>query len=164
MKELGVYADMQPAWFYKDADLMSRVLGPDRIKTFHPYRSLFEKGIMVNGGSDHMVKLDSYSSINPYNPFLAMWTTISRTTERGSTIVPEEAITREQAIRMYTINNAWASFEEDRKGSLEPGKYADLAVLSEDILTCPEEKIKEIKVILTMVDGDIVHSDASLLP
>ena len=65
---------------------------------------------------------------------------------------------------MYTINNAWASFEEDRKGSLEPEKYADLAVLSDDILTCPEEKIKEIKVILTMVDGDIVYRNASLLP
>jgi predicted amidohydrolase YtcJ len=162
MKDLGVYADMQPAWFYKDADLINKVLGIDRIKTFHPYKSLFETGVMVNGGSDHMVKLDSYSSINPYNPFLAIWATITRTTERGSVIIPEEGLTREQALRMYTINNAWASFEENMKGSIEPGKYADLAVLSHDILTCPEEKIKDIKVLLTMVDGRIVYNTRSI--
>ena len=164
MKDLGVYADMQPAWFYKDADLMKKVLGEHRIKSFHPYRSLIEAGIMVNGGSDHMVKLDSYSSINPYNPFLAIWTMITRTTERGSVIVPEERITREQALRMYTINNARASFEENLKGSIEPGKYADLAVLSQDILTCPEEKLKEIQVLLTMVDGRIVYNTDLLWP
>jgi predicted amidohydrolase YtcJ len=164
MAKLGVYADMQPAWFYKDGDLMNRVLGKERINTFHPYRSLTEAGIVVNGGSDHMVKLDSYTSINPYNPFLAMWTLVTRITERGSIIVPEEALTREQALRIYTINNARASFEENMKGSLEPGKYADLAVLSLDMLTCPVDKIKEIQAVMTMVDGKIVYNSGSLLP
>jgi predicted amidohydrolase YtcJ len=164
MKELGVHADLQPAWFYKDADLMFKILGANRMRTFHPYRSLFDAGIIVNGGSDHMVKLDSHSSINPYNPFLAMWSIITRSTERGSVIVPQEAITREEALRMYTINNAHASFEEHLKGSLEPGKYADLAVISYDILTCPEEQIKDIQVLLTMVDGRIVYESGALLP
>ncbi len=100
MNKLGVYADMQPAWFHEDADAMNYVLGERRIKTFHPYKSLFNAGVIVNGGSDHMVKFDSYSSINPYNPFLAMWSVITRETERGSIIVPEEAITREQALKM----------------------------------------------------------------
>jgi predicted amidohydrolase YtcJ len=158
MKELGVYADMQPAWFYKDTDLLNRVLGPERIRTFHPYRSLIEAGIIVNGGSDHMVKLDSYTSINPYNPFLGMWTVITRETERGTQFVPEQAINRERALRMYTINNALASFEEDQKGSLESGKYADLAVLSLDYLTCPVDSIKDIQVVMTMVDGKIVYN------
>jgi predicted amidohydrolase YtcJ len=162
LKELGVYVDMQPAWFYKDADLLIRILGEQRMRDFHPYRSLFESGIIVNGGSDHMVKLDSYTSINPYNPFLAMWATISRKTERGTQIIPSEAISREQALRMYTINNAFASFEEDLKGSIEPGKFADLAVLSFDYLTCPTEQIKDMKVLMTIVDGQIVYRSEDL--
>jgi predicted amidohydrolase YtcJ len=157
MKELGVYADMQPAWFYKDADLLTRVLGQQRMRSFQPYKSLIEGKVIVNGGSDHMVKLDSYTSVNPYNPFLSMWITIARKTERGTNITPSEAISREQALRMFTINNAYASFEEDLKGSIEQGKFADLAVLSHDFLTCPIENIKDIRVLLTMVDGKIVY-------
>jgi predicted amidohydrolase YtcJ len=158
MSELGVYADMQPAWFYKDADAMKLILGEARIRSFHPYRSLLEAGVIVNGGSDHMVKWDANTSINPYNPFLAMWTMITRTTERGTVILPEEAITREQALRIYTINNAMASFEESIKGSIEPGKLADMAVLSDDILTCPVDQIKDIKSDLTMVGGKVVYT------
>ncbi len=157
MKKMGVYADMQPAWFLKDADLLNQILGEKRINTFHPYKSLFKAGIVVNGGSDHMVKLDSYTSINPYNPFIAMWSVITRKTERGSVYVPQEAITREQALKMYTINNAYASFEENIKGSIEEGKLADLVILSDDILTCPENNIKDIKALLTMIDGKIVY-------
>jgi len=157
MADLGIYADMQPAWYYKDADLLNNVLGEERINSFHPYKSLFEADIIVNGGSDHMVKKDSYTSINPYNPFLSIWTAITRKTERGSVFVPEESISREQAIRMFTINNAYASFEETLKGSIEPGKFADFALLSHNILTCPIDTIKEIEVLMTMVDGKIVY-------
>ena len=158
MKTLGVYADMQPAWFYKDADAMYYVLGEKRIATFHPYKSLFSAGVIVNGGSDHMVKWDPNTSINPYNPFLGMWTVITRTTERGSVISSNEAISRQEALKMYTINNAYASFEEAIKGSIEPGKLADLVVLSHDILTCPENQIKNIQAEVTIVGGQIVYS------
>ncbi len=157
MKKLGIYADCQPAWFYKDADAMKYVLGGEVVKTFHPYKSLFDAGVTVNGGSDHMVKFDSRTSINPYNPFLSMWSVITRKTESGSVINRRQGITREQALRMYTINNAYASFEENIKGSIEPGKLADMVVLSSDILTCPEDAIKNIKVEMTMVGGKIVY-------
>ena len=157
MSALGILADMQPAWFYKDTNLLNYVLGEETIKTFHPYNSLMKEGVIVNGGSDHMVKLDPNASINPYNPFLAMWSVITRQTERGAVFNPEEAISREQALRMYTINNAYASFEEDMKGSIEVGKLADVVLLSEDILTCSEENIKGIKPLLTIVDGRIVY-------
>jgi len=158
MKKLGVYADMQPAWFYKDADAMRTILGEERIETFHPYRSMLDGGIMINGGSDHMVKWDANASINPYNPFLAMWSVITRTTERNSVIMPSEAITREEALRMYTINNAHASFEESIKGSIEPGKLADLAILSNDYMECPVDQIRDIKSELTIVGGKVVYS------
>lgn len=158
MGDLGVYADAQPAWFYKDADAMKKILGEERIETFHPYRSLMDAGVVVNGGSDHMVKWDANASINPYNPFLAMWAVITRTTQRNTVIMPSEALTREEALKMYTINNAYASFEESIKGSIEPGKLADVVILSNDLLDCPVNQIKDIKAELTMVGGKIVYS------
>lgn len=164
MSELGVYADMQPAWFYKDADAMEYILGEKTIQTFHPYRSLIDAGVMINGGSDHMVKWDANTSVNPYNPFLAMWTMVSRTTERGTVIIPSEAISRQEALKIYTINNAYASFEEFLKGSIEPGKLADMAVLTNDLLTCPINQIKNIQSDLTIMGGKIVYSSGKIMP
>ena len=159
MSAMNIYADMQPAWYLKDADLLNEVLGSDRLGTFHPYRSMINKGIIINGGSDHMVKMDANSSINPYNPFLAIWSAVTRKTERGSVFNADEAITRRDALKMYTINNAMASFEENTKGSLEPGKLADLAVLSNDILNCPADSIKSIRSVLTVLNGKIVYKE-----
>ena len=124
---------------------------------------MLKAGVKINGGSDHMVKLDASTSINPYNPFLAMWSMVTRTTEKGTVILPDEAISREDALRIYTINNAFASFEEDIKGSIEPGKLADMAVLSEDILTCPDSRIKDIVSELTITGGRIVYSSGKLV-
>lgn len=158
MAEMNVFGDMQPAWYLKDADLLNEVLGTKRIESFHPYQSMVKKGIVINGGSDHMVKLDPNASINSYNPFLAMWSVITRKTERGTIFNKEEAVSREAALKMYTINNAMATFDEKIKGSIEPGKLADLAVLSHDILTCPADTIKSIHSTLTILNGKIVYN------
>jgi predicted amidohydrolase YtcJ len=83
---------------------------------------------------------------------------VTRKTERGSVIDPSEAITREQALKIYTINNAYASFEESIKGSIEPGKLADMAILTDDILNCPIDKIKDIESVLTILGGKIIYS------
>ncbi len=162
MAELGVYANIQPAWYYKDADAMNSILGSEKLKIFHPYRRLTDAGVMINGGSDHMVKWDASTSINPYNPFLAMYSMVTRKTERGSVFNQEESLTREEALRAYTINNAYATSEETIKGSIEPGKLADLAVLSDNILTCPADSIKEIRSLMTILDGKIIYT--SLAP
>ena len=156
-KKMNIIADMQPAWFYKDADAMLHILGPERIRTFQPYRSLIDSGMTVSAGSDHMVIRDPVEGINPYSPWLAIYAMVTRRTERGSLIVPEEAITREEALRCYTINNAYASFEEQIKGSIEPGKLADMVVLERDLLTCPVEEIRDMKVKMTVVGGKIVY-------
>jgi len=156
MKKLGIYSDSQPAWFYKDADAMEYLLGKELLKTFHPYKSLFDAGIVVNGGSDHMARFDSYTSTNPYNPFLSIWSAVTRKTERANVINPEQAISRQQALRMYTINNAYPSFDENVRGSIEAGKLADMVVLSDDILTCCADNIKTIEAEMTMVDGKVV--------
>jgi hypothetical protein len=158
MRELGVYANVQAAWFYKDADAMVSILGNKRVESFHPNRSMIDAGVMINGGSDHMVKWDANTSINPYNPFLAMWAMISRKTWRGTVVGPDEAVTREEALRIYTINNAFASFEESLKGSIEPGKLADMAILTDDYLSCPEDDIKNIEAFITITGGKIVYS------
>jgi predicted amidohydrolase YtcJ len=158
MKALGVVANLQPAWLYLDGTTLRQHFGAERLTYFHPYRTLLEQGVTVGGGSDHMQKIGSLRSINPYNPFLAMWTTIVRQ-PRGSEapLHPEQSLTREQAIRLYTINNAFLTFEEAQKGSLEPGKLADFIVLDRDILSCPVEEVKDIKVEATYLGGSRVY-------
>ncbi len=159
MAGLDIYADIQPAWFYKDAEMLTEVLGAKRMADFHPYRDMIAAKVMLNGGSDHMVKLDPDEAINPYNPFQAMWTMITRESQGGKRNGRAKAISRADALKTYTINNAYASFEENEKGSLAVGKLADLVVISEDILTCPEDRIKSIRPLLTMVGGKIVYND-----
>jgi predicted amidohydrolase YtcJ len=155
-KELGISADMQPVWLYKDGDSLLKTLGEKRMELFLPFKTWFEEGLTIGGGSDHMVKLDSLDGINPWNPWLGMWITLARQTQGGKVINPEEKLTREQAVRFYTINNCYLNFEEDIKGSLEPGKYADLIMIDRDILKCPVNDVKDTKVLMTMVGGKIV--------
>ncbi len=158
-KQLGVVFDCQPAWLYEDGAAIKDIFGPERMKDFIPLRSLFDNGIVVAGGSDHMVGFDSRNGINPYNPFFGMWMAITRKLTDGTVLGPDQTITREQALRMWTLNGAYLSFEEKMKGSIEPGKLADMVVISKDILKCPVDEIKDIDALLTIVDGHVVYRD-----
>jgi predicted amidohydrolase YtcJ len=155
-KRLGISADVQPAWLYKDGASLVKTLGERRMKNFAPFKTFFNNDIVIGGGSDHMVQLDSFESTNPWNPWLGMWIAVTRQTERGGVDKPEQRLTREQAIRLYTINNAYLNFEEKKKGSLEPGKFADLILVDRDPLSCPADDIRDTKVLMTMVGGKIV--------
>ncbi len=151
---LGVVVDIQPAWLYLDTRTLAAHFGYDRLRYFQPLRSLFEAGVTAGGGSDHMQKIGSLRSINPYNPFLAIYVAITRRAKGyDGQLHPEEALTREQAIRFYTINNARLMFLEDRIGSLEAGKQADFVVIDRDLLSCREDEIKETHALATYVDG-----------
>ena len=155
---LGVMLDIQPAWLHLDTRTLVKQFGYDRLRYFQPLRSLFKAGAVAGGGSDHMQKVGSLRAINPYNPFLGMATAVTRKARWfEGRLHPEEALTREQALRFYTVNNARLLFAEERTGSLEPGKLADLAVLDTDILKCPEEKIAGTRVLRTYVGGRLVH-------
>jgi len=158
MASLGVVANLQPSWLWLDAGTLSKHFGPKRLSYFQPYKTIFEHGANVGGGSDHMQKIGSLRSINPYNPFLGIWTTLARQGRwlEGS-LHPEQIITREQAIQLYTIKNAFLTFEEKEKGSLEPGKLADFIVLDRDILSCPVQEIRSITVEQTWLGGRVVH-------
>lgn len=161
--KLGVVLDMQPAWYHHDGPALSKVLGPERMKWFQPYKSVFDAGVIVAGGSDHMIKFDSRKAINPYNPFFGMWMVVSRKTSTGEVFNPEQKLTREQALKMWTWNAAYLSFDEDVKGSLEAGKYADMVILDRDILTCPEDEIQWIEPIQTILGGKVIYDSGDAL-
>jgi predicted amidohydrolase YtcJ len=155
---LGVVVDIQPAWLYLDTRTLAAQFGAERLRYFQPLKSLFEAGVIAGGGSDHMQKIGSLRSINPYNPFLGMWVAVSRRAKGyPGQLDPEQALTREQAIRFYTINNAHFLFLEDRIGSLEAGKQADFVVIDRDLLTCPEDAISETRALATYLDGKRVY-------
>jgi predicted amidohydrolase YtcJ len=155
-RELGVCADVQPAWLYKDGATLARVLGPERMRWFQPYKTWL-KYTTIGGGSDHMIKLDSLKSTNPWNPWLGIETAVTRVTEGGTVLTPDERLTREEAVRLYTINNAYLNREEKEKGSLEVGKLADLIVIDRDVLTCSADTIRQTRVLYTVVGGRIVY-------
>jgi len=158
---LGVCVDTQPAWYYKDADALADALGHDRMKNFIGLQIWLREGVNVALNSDHMQGFDPDSSLNPYNPFLTMQTAVTRKTEGGQVFGPDQRVTREQALRMMTINAAYMSFDEGRKGSIEVGKLADLAILTGDFLTCPEDRIKELRAMVTLVGGKVVYEAAA---
>lgn len=155
--DLGVIPLVQPAWLYLDTRTLVRQFGYDRLRWFQPLRSLLDAGAVVAGGSDHMQKVGSLRSINPYDPFLGMWTTLTRRAKwYEGQLHPEESLTREQAIRLYTINCARAMFLDREVGSLEKGKLADFIVLDTDLLNCPVDAIRDAKVLRTYSDGRLV--------
>lgn len=155
-EKLGVCADVQPAWLYKDGNTLLKVLGPERMRWFQPYQSWL-KYTTIGGGSDHMLRYDPLESTNPWSPWLGIWEAVTRKLERGGVLEPSECLTREQALRLYTINDAYLSREENVKGTLEAGKLADLIVIDRDVLTCPEDDIRETKVLYTIVGGKVVY-------
>lgn len=150
-KQLGVIASMQPYHCIDDGVWAEKRIGKDRLKDAYPFKSLLNSGAVLCFGSDWTVA--------PLNPLLGIYAAVTRRTLDGKNPdgwIPEEKISVEDAIRCYTINNAYASFEENIKGSIEVGKLADFVVLSEDILTIAPEKIKDVKVEKVVFDGKVI--------
>jgi predicted amidohydrolase YtcJ len=152
--KLGVVLDIQPAWLYLDTRTLVNQFGYERLRYFHPYKSIFAAGGITGGGSDHMLKIGDLRAINFYNPFLAMWTTMTRKAKWWDGVLhPEEALTRRQAIEFYTKNNAYLIFWDKELGTLERGKRADFIVVDRDLLTCAIDDFKDAKVLQTWVEG-----------
>jgi len=153
--ELGVIPSMQPIHCPMDMGFTESRVGPERVKGAYVWKSLLESGARIAGGSDTPAFPVDYT-----NPLWGIYAAVTRQDNKGNPPggwYPEEKITRLDALKMYTINAAYAAFEENIKGSLAPGKLADLTILSKDILSIPESEILETEVLMTVVGGRIVY-------
>jgi predicted amidohydrolase YtcJ len=150
--KLRVIASMQPSHAMSDLFFAPARLGKDRLAGAYAWQSLLKSGAIICGGSDAPVERGE--------PMIEFYAAVSRKSIKGETADgwhPEQAVTREQALRMFTVAPAFAAFEEKDKGSVEPGKLADLTVLTADIMKIPEPEILKAACAMTVIGGDIVY-------
>ncbi len=152
MKELGVGWTMQDATLF-DGERMRAEIGAEAMKSAPPIVTALKMGLHVAAGTDA-------HRVNSYNPFTALrWILDGKTIAGTQTRDASELATRDQALRLYSINAAWFSFDDTKRGSLEVGKQADLAVLSQDVMTIPVEKIDQTYSVLTLLGGKTVYEE-----
>ncbi len=148
LASLGITVITQPSFIYYNGDRYLRTVPSRQLNHLYAIATLMKNGVKVAASSD--------CPIAPANPLIGIYSATTRRTERGENILPEEAVSPLEAIRMYTENAAKSSFEEAAKGSITPGKLADLVVLSGDPTRLPAEDIKELKVEMTILNGEVV--------
>ncbi|MGI6855878.1 amidohydrolase [Mesorhizobium sp. 1B3] len=148
MKQLGIFVTVQNQ-MVKVGPTMNRFWGACRTDQAVPLRSMLAAGIPIGAGTD--------SPVVSYNPFECIWWMVTRKTLTGAVYGKHEAIDRETALRLYTIDSARVMFWEDKIGSLEVGKLADIAVLSDDYLRIEKDEIRNLTALLTIVGGKVVH-------
>ena len=150
--ELGIVASLQTVGIMTDIHMAEDRLGPERLKRSYPWRKYLDGGGVLVNGSD--------GPVEPVNPFEGMYAAVTRRDLTGFPAggwYPENCLTREEALKTYTTWAAWSEFNEHRKGSLKVGKLADFAVLDRDPLSCPEDEIKDIQAVRTVLGGETVH-------
>ncbi len=148
--ELGVIASMQGVHATSDGPWIDEKLGNQRAREgAYLWKSLLDSGVVIANGTD--------APVEDVDPLPSYYATVSRRLNDGSVFFPEERLSRIDALRSYTIANAYAAFEETLKGTLTPGKLADIVVLSADILTVPEAEILDARVDLTIVGGKVLY-------
>ena len=151
-KQLEVIAGIQGVFACSDGPWVVSRLGEARTKERgYLWRTMIDEGVRIMNGTDPPVE--------DIDPMASFHCSVSRVLKDGSIFAPEQRMTREQALRSYTIDNAYAAFEEDIKGTLEIGKLADITVLSKDIMTVTEEEIPSTKVVYTIVGGEIKYQN-----
>lgn len=152
--ELGVIASMQGVHCTSDAIFVKKRLGSYRAKTgAYTWRKLIDAGTTICNGTD--------APVEDVNPIMSFYASVTRSVNDTTSFYPEQAMTREEALRSYTINGAYAAFEEDNKGSLEKGKLADIVILSNNLLECSDAEILNTKVLYTIVGGKIMFSSSN---
>lgn len=149
-KEWNIIASMQGIHCTSDASFVPKRLGDKRSKEgAYVWQSFLKEGVVVNNGTDVPVEDE--------DPIACYYASVTRKLKDGSVFYPEQKMTREQALYSYTMANAYASFQEKDKGSLEKGKYADITILSKNIITCADDEIKDAKVEMTIVGGKVKY-------
>jgi hypothetical protein len=145
MKELEVIVVLQPNFVFTLGEHMREAMQDDQLKHYMPFKSLLAAGVPVALSADG----------HPQNPLYGIMGSVVRKTDQGNPLGEAEAVTVMDALRAYTRTSAYSLYEEERRGSIEPGRLADLIVLDRDILTVKPEEIKNLKVLLTIKDGRI---------
>jgi predicted amidohydrolase YtcJ len=148
IRKLEAVVVTQPPFIYASGERYLATVPESQLPWLYRIRSLLESGIIVAGSSD--------APVAPEDPLLGVYTAVTRHAASGQELLPEEKITIAQALGLYTTNAAYASFEENIKGSITPGKLADLVVLSDDPGRVAPEQIKDIKVVMTIIGGEVV--------
>ncbi len=143
MKRLGLIASVQPHFVVSDFWVVDRI-GEARARWVYPFKTLMKEGLVVVAGSD--------CPVEPISPLFGVWAAVARRS------FPEESLSVEEALRAYCLDAAFASFDEDRKGAIEVGKFADLTVLSDDLAEISQDKIKDVKVEMVIVNGKVVYA------
>jgi predicted amidohydrolase YtcJ len=150
MQALGLVVTVQNHLYLAGPSLV-RYWGPKRAAWVTPVRAYLDHGVRAAAGTD--------ASVVPYPPLWTIYHFVTRDTISGGVLGADQKITRPEALRLSTVDNAYLTFEEKTKGSIEPGKWADFVVLGEDILTVPDKRIEKMKVLLTVVGGKAVFTD-----
>ncbi len=149
-RALGVLAAMQAIHATSDGPWVIRRLGEERAREgAYVWRTLLDSGAVISNGTD--------APVEDVDPIPSFYASVTRRMNQGDRFFPEQCMTREEALRSYTLAGAYAGFEEDRKGSLVPGKLADITVLSQDFLTVPEGEILSTRVDYTIVGGEVLY-------
>jgi predicted amidohydrolase YtcJ len=150
MRALGIAISAQNHLYLAGPSLV-KYWGRARAAITTPAKMYLDAGLPVSSGTD--------APVVPYPPLWTLYHFITRDTITGSVLGADQRVTRQQALRMATINNAWLNMEERLKGSIEPNKLADLVILNEDPLTCPEPRLRDARVLATLVGGKVVAGD-----
>src|SRR5205085_6615641 len=151
-KKLGVIPSMQPSHAIGDLHFAPARLGMKRLEGAYAWQSFLKSGSIIAGGSDAPVERGE--------PMIEFYAAVARKDQKGFTGEgwhAEQAVSREQALKMFTLWPAYAAFEETVKGSIEVGKFADLTVLSADIMKIPEPEILKTRCVMTVIGGEIVY-------
>jgi hypothetical protein len=153
IKRLGVVISTQPQFIYHSGDIWYRLFGEERTQLSAPVKTPMDMGIPVALGSDYPCSPDT-------RPQMTLWSAVMRQTITGRVLGPEERVDIRQALRLHTMGSAYASHEEDMRGSIEAGKSADFVVWSDDLYSIPTDKIRELKAELTIIEGQIIHKSS----
>jgi predicted amidohydrolase YtcJ len=153
--QLGVIAAMQGVHCTSDAPYVLLRLGAQRAEEgAYVWQKLMKSGAIVGNGTD--------APVEDVSPLASFYASVSRKLKDGTVFYPAQRMTREEALKSYTVNNAYAAFEDRLKGSLEPGKLADITVLSKDIMTIPEDEILATDVVYTIVGGKVAFDHTAI--
>ncbi len=156
MAHYRIAAVIQPTFIYWEGDALFRDVGERRAQNYKPVRKYLDHGVVVTASSDE-------PSTVSVNPFVALYTLVTRKNKLGQYVAPQEAISRQEALQLYTLGGTWLTREERLKGTIEIGKLADMAVLDRDYFAVPDEEIKDIQADMTIVGGKVVWERNKIL-